>query len=80
MGASGDRIHDQARSALAGLLQPACTLYRVRSMAEAVTCARQVTPPGGAVLLSPAAPSSGHYRDFTERGHDFAAKAGLASQ
>ncbi len=80
MGASGDRIHDQARSALAGLLQPACTLYRVRSMAEAVTCARQVTPPGGAVLLSPAAPSYGHYRDFTERGHDFAAKAGLASQ
>jgi len=36
-----------------------------------------VTPPGGVVLLSPAAPSYGHYRDYIERGLDFAAKAGL---
>jgi UDP-N-acetylmuramoylalanine-D-glutamate ligase len=37
-----------------------------------------VTPPGGVVLLSPAAPSYGHYRDYIERGRDFAAKAGLS--
>ena len=41
--------------------------------------ARQVTPPGGVVLLSPAAPSYGHYRDYIERGRDFAAKSGFAA-
>ena len=48
-------------------------------MGDAVAYARQVTPPGGVVLLSPAAPSYGHYRDYIERGRDFAAKAGLAA-
>ena len=33
---------------------------------------------GGVVLLSPAAPSYGYYRDYIERGCDFAAKAGLS--
>jgi UDP-N-acetylmuramoylalanine--D-glutamate ligase len=46
-------------------------------MADAVAFARQETPPGGVVLLSPAAPSYGHYRDYIERGRDFAAKAGV---
>ncbi|MBV8937446.1 MAG: hypothetical protein JO095_16775 [Alphaproteobacteria bacterium] len=46
-------------------------------MADAVAYARRVTPPGGVVLLSPAAPSFGPYRDYIERGRDFAAKAGL---
>jgi UDP-N-acetylmuramoylalanine--D-glutamate ligase len=38
-----------------------------------------VTPSGGVVLLSPAAPSYGQYRDYIERGRDFAAKAGLSA-
>ncbi len=46
-------------------------------MAEAVSYARRITPLGGVVLLSPAAPSYGYYRDYIERGLDFAAKAGL---
>ena len=46
-------------------------------MGEAVAYARQVTPPGGVVLLSPAAPSYGDYRNYIERGRDFAAHAGL---
>ena len=45
-------------------------------MEEAVAHAKQVTPAGGVVLLSPAAPSYGYYRDFAERGRDFAAKIG----
>jgi UDP-N-acetylmuramoylalanine--D-glutamate ligase len=50
----------------------------VRSIEAAVAWAKQVTSPGGVVLLSPAAPSYGAYRDFAERGRDFAAKAGFA--
>ena len=49
-------------------------------MDEAVGLAKQVTPAGGVVLLSPAAPSYGYYRDFAERGRDFAAKAGLGRE
>jgi UDP-N-acetylmuramoyl-L-alanine---L-glutamate ligase len=45
-----------------------------------VLLAQRATPSGGVVLLSPAAPSYGYYRDYVERGRDFAAKAGLRSQ
>ena len=31
-----------------------------------------MTPRGGVVLLSPAAPSYGRYKSFIERGEDFA--------
>jgi UDP-N-acetylmuramoyl-L-alanine---L-glutamate ligase len=74
LGASGERICAGLRAA-AGL----CAVYRAQSMAEAVAWAVHATPIGGVVLLSPAAPSYGHYRDFSERGHDFAAKAGFAT-
>jgi UDP-N-acetylmuramoyl-L-alanine---L-glutamate ligase len=72
LGASGARLA-AAIEASAG----ACTVRRVPSMAEAVAWAKQTTPPGGIVLLSPAAPSYGDYRDFAERGRDFATKAGF---
>ncbi len=75
MGASGERIFAQARAAMAGRDGG---LHQARSMADAVACARRVTPAGGVVLLSPAAPSYGCYRDFTERGNDFAATAGFS--
>jgi UDP-N-acetylmuramoylalanine--D-glutamate ligase len=73
LGDSGARIA-AALEAAAGL----CSACRVPSMAEAVSCAIRTTPPGGVVLLSPAAPSYGNYRDFSERGRDFAWKAGFA--
>jgi UDP-N-acetylmuramoyl-L-alanine---L-glutamate ligase len=50
-----------------------------RDLADAVAIARSLLPPGGVVLLSPAAPSYGHYRDFEERGKAFAAAAGFAA-
>jgi UDP-N-acetylmuramoylalanine--D-glutamate ligase len=46
-------------------------------MHDAVDLARLLTPQGGVVLLSPAAPSYGTYRSFIERGEDFARCAGL---
>ena len=73
LGDSGARI-GAALEAAAGL----CSACRVPSMAEAVARAIRTTPPGGVVLLSPAAPSYGDYHDFSERGRDFAARAGFA--
>ena len=49
----------------------------VDTMREAVARAREMTPYGGVILLSPAAPSYGMYRSFIERGKDFARCAGL---
>lgn len=79
LGASGERIHAGLRAAAEERPEAFFTTYRAQSMEEAVAHAKQVTPTGGVVLLSPAAPSYGYYRDFAERGSDFAAKIGQAS-
>jgi UDP-N-acetylmuramoylalanine--D-glutamate ligase len=47
-------------------------------LAEAVALARSLAGPAGVVLLSPAAPSYDHYRDFEERGRRFAELARAA--
>lgn len=43
----------------------------VETVEEAVVEADERTPPGGVVLLSPAAPSFGAYRDYRERSEAF---------
>lgn len=43
----------------------------VDGMDEAVVAARAIAPADGIVLLSPAAPSYGRYRDFADRAADF---------
>ncbi len=53
------------------------TLIEAEDLDEAVAAARRVTPLGGVVLLSPAAPSYGAFRDFEERGEAFARAAGF---
>jgi UDP-N-acetylmuramoylalanine--D-glutamate ligase len=73
LGASGARLATVLAAAAGG-----CIVHRAASMAEAVAWAKDTTPPGGVVLLSPAAPSYGDYHDFAERGRDFAARAGFA--
>jgi UDP-N-acetylmuramoylalanine--D-glutamate ligase len=77
LGDSGERIHTLARAVAIRRDDVACKIHRAQSMGDAVAFARQVTPPGGVVLLSPAAPSYGHYHDYIERGRDFASKVGL---
>ncbi len=46
--------------------------YEASDMRRAVAKAKEITPSGGVVLLSPAAPSYGVYKNFEERGKDFA--------
>jgi UDP-N-acetylmuramoylalanine--D-glutamate ligase len=77
LGDSGQRIYAGAQAALKQRHARVCVTHRALSMGEAVSFAMRVTPPGGVVLLSPAAPSYGYYRDYIERGRDFASKVGL---
>jgi UDP-N-acetylmuramoyl-L-alanine---L-glutamate ligase len=79
IGATGHRIYAQTRAALNRMGGSGSAVYQADSMEDAVLRAMRVTPPGGVVLLSPAAPSYGQYRDYIERARDFAAKAGLAA-
>jgi UDP-N-acetylmuramoylalanine--D-glutamate ligase len=77
LGDSGRRIYEQAQAVAKPRDHLLCPMHFARSMEEALSYATRVTPPGGVVLLSPAAPSYGYYRDYIERGRDFAARAGL---
>lgn len=61
---TGERLNQTAQAA--GIPAYACD-----TMAAAVTRAKQETPAGGLILLSPAAPSYNMYRNFQERGLDF---------
>lgn len=79
LGISGERIFSGLRRQAKERPATFPAAYCAQSMADAVARARQVTPAGGVVLLSPAAPSYGYYRDFAERGRDFAAKIGLGA-
>ncbi|MBP5344193.1 MAG: hypothetical protein J6Y85_03885 [Alphaproteobacteria bacterium] len=47
------------------------TPFHVANMAEAVHLAREKTPVGGVILMSPGAPSYNQYKNFEERGLDF---------
>jgi len=51
----------------------AARVVEAADLATAVSWAERVTPEGGCVLLSPAAPSFGAFRDFVHRGETFAA-------
>ena len=65
---SGERLAAQLRD-----LGGAPPVVAARDLAEAVDLAQQRVRPGGVVLLSPAAPSYGAFRDFEERGDAFRA-------
>ncbi len=73
MGANGARI----AAALAGVEMPGFMLESVGSLNEAVARARAIAASGGVVLMSPGAPSFDAYRDYAQRGHEFARLAGF---
>ncbi len=66
MGNAGMRLSDEVHQRRRELVQ-----HVAKDMLEAVTLARASLPDGGVVLLSPAAPSFDHYRNWEERSEDF---------
>ena len=72
-GANGARI----AAALATIEAPQFTLASAATLDEVLERARELTPRGGAILLSPGAPSFDQYRDYAERGREFARLAGF---
>ncbi len=69
LGALGVRLAEALRAA--GTPVDGARIAAVADLAAAVTWAAAVTPAGGAVLLSPAAPSFGAFRDFVHRAETF---------
>jgi len=71
-GANGPRIARELRAA--GITAP---LIETATLDAAVAAARDVTPPGGTILLSPGAPSFDQFRNYAARGRHFADLAGF---
>jgi UDP-N-acetylmuramoylalanine--D-glutamate ligase len=73
MGANGLLIAE----ALGAISQPRFTLRRTGALADAFAQAREITPAGGTIVLSPGAPSFDQFHDYDERGREFATLAGF---
>lgn len=69
---SGARLIEHAQQTMEQRGDAAATvLEAMSSMEDAVRRAREIAAPGDYVVLSPAAPSFGLYRDYAERAEDF---------
>lgn len=58
-------------------VEPGGGLHAVDDLSQAVELAQTLVPDGGYILLSPGAPSFPHFRDFEDRGDQFASYAGI---
>lgn len=74
-GANGRRIATQLQASGIGV-----RVHGVATLAEAVAIARDETPAGGVILLSPGAPSFDQFQDYAERGRSFAELGGFDAE
>lgn len=74
---SGPKIQEKIKSFKESMKSDAPILYEASNLNEAVVVAKQITPRGGVVLLSPASPSYGIFKNYEERGDTFAQAAGF---
>ncbi len=68
---AGERLRVELAAAGARATPFAGPVVEAPDLPAAVAWAARETPPGGVVLLSPAAPSFGEFRDFEHRGDRF---------
>ncbi len=64
-------LPDSGARLVGELAAPGMAVVAADGMPAAVAAARELVPAGGIVLLSPAAPSYGRYRDYADRAADF---------
>ena len=76
MGANGAAI----AARLARIEAPRFALAQAGTLADAMVAARALTSDGGTIVLSPGAPSFDAFRDYAERGREFARLAGFDPQ
>lgn len=58
-------------------VEPLAGVHEADNLQHAVALAQQLVPAKGCVLLSPGAPSFPHFRDYEDRGRQFANFAGV---
>ena len=58
-------------------IQPDSGLHAAGNLEDAIRLARRITPAGGTVLLSPGSPSFPQFRDYHDRGCQFARLCGF---
>ncbi len=77
---SGRRIAEALLDEIRGIRGRVPQVLLSSGLEDAVALARKVTPPGGVVLLSPAAPSYGFFENYAARGDAFLSEAGFCTE
>lgn len=76
---NGERIAENIRKELELNPDSKLILHEAKDLEEAVKLAKEITPIGGVILLSPGSPSYGRFKNFAQRGDYFAKFAGFSS-